>query len=158
MQQVTLFASKEIKGFCDPAIHAIIPADAVEITKNERDELLAGESAGRVIGWDEAGYPFLADPSPPTAAQITAALTASIQAHMDSQARACGYDDIKSAVTYAAEPAVSQFQAEGLVFREWRSLCWAHCYAVLDAVNLGERAITTAEELIAELPALVLPS
>ena len=69
-----------------------------------------------------------------------------------------GYNDIKSAVTYADEPAVPKFQAEGLVFREWRSLCWAHYYAAMAAVHLGERAIPTAEELIAELPPLVFPA
>ena len=58
----------------------------------------------------------------------------------------------------ADEPAVPRFQAEGLVFREWRSLCWAHCYAVLDAVNAGEREIPTSVELIAELPPLALPA
>lgn len=77
---------------------------------------------------------------------------------MDDQARALRYDDIKTAVTYADEPSVPRFQAEGLALREWRSLCWAHCYAAMAAVHLGERAIQTAEELIAELPPLVLPA
>lgn len=130
----------------------------VEITNEEHASLLAGLSAGNLLAWNEGGYPNLTEPPPLTTEQITAALTASVQSHMDEQARSLNYDDIKTAVTYANEPAVPKFQAEGLVFREWRSLCWAHCYAMLDAVNAGERDIPTAEELIAELPPLVLPA
>ena len=94
---------------------------------------------------------------PLTAAQEVELFRSAIQQHLDAAAVAAGYDDIKTAVTYAEEPAVPKFQIEGQAFREWRSLCWAHCYAVLDAVNAGERDIQTAEELIVELPTLVLP-
>ena len=67
------------------------------------------------------------------------------------------YDDIKAAVTYAEEPAVPLFQAEGRALRAWRSLVWAHCYQVLADALAGTRAIPTAAQLIAELPALDLP-
>ena len=154
-----LFFSASTGGFYSDGIHgSTTPTDAIEITNEERAALLAGQYAGKVIVCDDHGAPFLADPPPPTAAQITASLTAAVQIHMDSQARALNYDDIKTAVTYADEPAVPKFQAEGQMFREWRSLCWAHYYAAMAAVHLGERAITTAEELIAELPPLVLPA
>lgn len=153
-----MLISKSTGGIYDPSRHTTIPYDAVEITSKTHANLLAGLSTGKVLTWDDDGYPFLSEPPPPTAAQITAALTAAVQAHMDEQARALNYDDIKTAVTYADEPAVPKFQAEGVVFREWRSLCWAHCYAAMAAVHLGERDIQTAEELIAELPPLVLPA
>lgn len=81
-----------------------------------------------------------------------------IQQHLDAAAVEAGYDDIKTAVTYAEEPAVPKFQAEGQAFREWRSLCWAYGYSQLDAVEAGERPKPTVEALIAELPALVLPA
>lgn len=82
-----------------------------------------------------------------------------VQSHLDTTAQLLGYDSIATAVTYASEAAVSKFQTEGQAFREWRSLVWAHCHAVLAAVVAGERAVPTAEELIAELPVvgLVLP-
>ncbi len=85
-------------------------------------------------------------------------VTDAIQAHLDDAARALGYDDIKSAVTYAEEPAVPKFQQEGQAFRAWRSLVWAHCYGVLEAVQAGERGIPSVEELLAELPQLSLPT
>lgn len=87
-----------------------------------------------------------------------AELTAAVQAHMDAAARAAGYDDIKSAVTYAEEPAVPKFQQEGQAFRAWRSLCWAACYEVMADVQTGSRSVPTADELIADLPALPLIS
>lgn len=50
----------------------LIPIDAVEITKAQRDELLAGESTGLVISSDKYGYPVLVDPPAPDAAVLEA--------------------------------------------------------------------------------------
>lgn len=92
---------------------------------------------------------FLAPPVP--------TLTAAVQAHLDATAQAHGYDNIYTACTYADEPAVAQFQAEGQALRAWRSQVWAHCHGVMAAVQSAQRPVPTAEELIAELPALVMP-
>ncbi|WP_051554373.1 hypothetical protein [Desulfobulbus elongatus] len=80
--------------------------------------------------------------------------TQAVHQHLDTQAQAFGYDDIKSACSYADEPAVPKFQAEGIAFRKWRSLVWEYYYAVLAAVAAGDRSEPTVEGLIAELPAL----
>ena len=142
-------------AFYAPEIHGTsIPADAVDITPQQHEALLTAQSAGKCIVPDANGYPVAQDPPPPTADQIAAARVAAVQAHMDAAAQALGYDDIKAAVTYADEPAVPRFQAEGQAFRAWRSIVWAHCYMVLDDVQAGRRAIPTAADLIAELPAL----
>lgn len=95
-------------------------------------------------------------PKSPTPEQIIEAMRAAIQAHMDTASQSYGYDDVKAAVTYADEPAVPKFQAEGRAFRAWRSLVWAHAYGVLDAVQAGDRERPTADELLAELPKLVI--
>ena len=135
------------------------PAAGIDVDSATFTEYTAAPPPGMMLGCDASGDPcWVALPQQTTDEQISLALTAAVQAHLDAQARALNYDDIKTAVTYADEPAVPRFQAEGLVFREWRSLCWAHCYAAMAAVHLGERAIPTAEELIAELPPLVLPT
>ena len=84
-------------------------------------------------------------------------LSALVQAHLDAAAQARGYDSIVSAVTYADEPAVPAFQAEGRAFRAWRSLVWARCYQLAAEVQAGTRAVPAPEALIALLPALVLP-
>jgi hypothetical protein len=152
-----MFYSKSTGGFYDRAIHGEdIPSDAIEITKADHASMLAGQATGKSIVGDANGRPILEDPPAPTAAQIVKALTDEVQHHLDTAAQAYGYDDIKSAVTYAEEPAVPKFQQEGIAFRAWRSLCWAYCYDVLDAVQSGERAQPEIADLIAELPALSL--
>lgn len=93
-------------------------------------------------------------PAEPTPDQIRADRVAYVYAHLNAAAQALGYDDIRAAVTYADEPIIPKFQAEGRAFRAWRSLVWAHCYQVLDDVQAGRRPIPSAQDLIAELPAL----
>lgn len=91
-----------------------------------------------------------------TMEEKTAIATQAVQQHLDARAQELGYDDIKSACSYADEPSVPKFQAEGIEFRSWRSLVWAHCYTVLAAVAAGEIPEPTLDELIAGLPELVI--
>ena len=148
-------------GFYAPEIHGDnTPSDAVAVSASAYAALLAAQAAGARIVPDANGYPVAQDPPPPLvliAEQIRATLTDAVYAHMNAMAQARGYDDIKAAVTYAEEPAVPIFQAEGRALCVWRSLVWAHCYQVLADVQAGTRAIPTAAQLIAELPALDLP-
>jgi len=120
-----------------------------------------GVPAGHTLVFDEAGEQWAVAaldaesfPVPPgeTPEQMQAALTASVQAHLDSVARGLGYDNIFTAVTYADEPAVPKFQAEGQALRAWRSQVWGRCYELLGEVLAGTRAVPSAAELIAELP------
>ena len=150
-----MFYSKSTGGFYTPEIHGDnIPADAVEITEAEHAALIEGQSLGKLIVADESGRPILQDPPLPTAEQIAKRLEARVQSWLDEQARALGYDDIKSAITYAEEPAVPKFQQEGQAMRRLRSLVWARCYEILNEVQAGQRSIPTEEELIAEMEAL----
>ncbi|MEY8688317.1 MAG: hypothetical protein AB9M53_00375 [Leptothrix sp. (in: b-proteobacteria)] len=110
-----------------------------------------------LIDWQEAqswlaagGVP---EPMPaPTDAELIARFSAAIQSHIDAQAQALGYDGIATAVTYADEPAVAQFQAEGRALRAWRSQVWAAAYATLAAVKAGA-PLPNLPALIASLPA-----
>lgn len=77
-----------------------------------------------------------------------------VQAHLDAAAQAFGYDDIRTAVTYAEEPSVPKFQAEGQAFRAWRSLFWAYGYEQLALIEAGEREQPTVEQFLAEAPQL----
>lgn len=83
--------------------------------------------------------------------RIIDSITAAVQEHLDTTARLKNYDGILSACTYATS-TVPAFAAEGQACVEWRDNCWATCYSVMAAVMQGQRAIRTAEELIAELP------
>lgn len=150
-----IFYSANQNAFYTTAIHGDnIPGDAVKITEAEHAALIEGQSLGKRIAADANGRPILQDPPPPTAEQIMARLEARVQSWLDGQARALGYDDIKSAVTYAEEPAVPKFQQEGQALRRLRSLVWARCYEILNAVQAGQRSIPTEDELIAEMEAL----
>ena len=118
---------------------AIIPSDGVNT-----------DYAAYLAWIAEGNTPESADQ--PTQVQIIDAITATVQAHMDAAAQAMGYDDIKTAVTYADEPAVPRFQSEGQALRAWRSLVWAKCYQLLDEVQTGMRGLMSPDQVVAELP------
>lgn len=94
--------------------------------------------------------------TPPTPPPLTVAdYTNAVQQHLDIAARQRNYDNIVSACSYAAAPNI--FQAEGIAYLNWRAAVWQTCYGVLGAVEQELRPAPTIAELIAELPALVLP-
>lgn len=82
-------------------------------------------------------------------------LIRAVQQKLDQEAQALGYDSIFTAVTYA-DDTNPKFAAEGTSFKAWRSAVWTYCYQVLADVQGELRTVPTAEELIAELPALTI--
>lgn len=136
----------------------------IEITDEQYQAALDGVLSGQHVQVVDGALivgalPELApeDPAPPTPGQVAETYRNEVQTHMDTSAQVAGYDDIKTAVTYADEPAVPRFQAEGKAFRAWRSKCWAYCYEQLALIQGGKRAQPTIPELLAELPQLELP-
>ena len=96
------------------------------------------------------GWELRANPGPE---EIQLELTNAVQAYMDVAVKARGYDGVLSACSYV-NTGVEKFDAEGAACRAWRSSVWAKCYEILGEVQAGIRSIPTADELIAELPAL----
>lgn len=94
------------------------------------------------------------EPAALTAEMRLEILERAVQDRLDIEARRRGYDSIFTAVTYADEPAVPKFQAEGQRLRAWRSLVWASCTRILAAVKAGDRAEPSVEQLLAELPTI----
>lgn len=134
--------SKEIYAYpADGSEDAFILPGLVEISSDELAEIRAAQQVGPEL----------------TPEQLIERFQVSIQVHMDVAARKAGYDDIKTAVTYADEPSVPKFEAEGKALRAWRSLIWVYGYEQIAAVQSGARSLPTPEELIAELPPLVMP-
>ncbi|MBC2657744.1 tail fiber assembly protein [Pseudomonas sp. MSSRFD41] len=73
-----MYFSVQTGGFYDPDMHGPfepgnpacgIPSDAVEISREQWAELLAGNAAGQIITVKK-GLPVLADPPPPTSDEL----------------------------------------------------------------------------------------
>lgn len=153
-----MFYAKSTGGFYDTAIHGDnIPADAVEITTDEHQALLEGQSQGKIISADKNGKPVLKDPPPPAAEQIIAQYDAAVQQRLDDFAKTRNYTNVMSAATYATS-TVPKFKAEGQYAVEARDATWAKCYEILAAVEAGSRPMPTLDELLAELPVLTWPN
>lgn len=76
-----LFYSAATRGFYDDAIHASIPGDAQPITEMQRANLLAAQSAGKVIEPDASGLPVAVDP-PPGPPQVVSRFQARAALHL----------------------------------------------------------------------------
>lgn len=113
----------------------LLPPGCVEIADAEANDLLAPA---------------------PTSEQIVAALTADVQTHLDATARTRNYDGILSLCSYAASTH-PVFGPEGQAGVAWRDAVWAACYVIMADVQAETRAVPTAAELLAELPAMAWP-
>lgn len=91
-------------------------------------------------------------PAPPDLSVIARQLVLVVDDHIDSTAKSMGYASIVTAVSYADEPAVPKFQAEGAALRAWRSQCYARLYELQGEAMAGQRPIPTPTELIGLLP------
>lgn len=78
-REQVMYFSAQTGGFYDPEFHGLfepdnpdcmIPGDAVEVSCERWIELLAGNTAGKIIAVDSAGFPMLADPPPPSAEDL----------------------------------------------------------------------------------------
>lgn len=106
--------------------------------------------------WNELGVTYAEEPDPePTPEEIQAKLTYEVQRVLDNEAKKLGYDSCLSVCSYV-DTGVPKFDAEGKAFRAWRSAVWSKGYEILAEVKEGKREIPTIEDLIAELPKLVI--
>ena len=81
-----MFFSATSGGFYSREIHGDnIPADAVEITAEEHQALLEGQSNGKVIAADKNGKPVLKNPPPLTLDEAKVAKLAEINAACDAE-------------------------------------------------------------------------
>lgn len=103
-------------------------------------------------------YEVMALPEPTkeeVEAKMQKQLTDAVQHVLDAKAQELLYDSCLSVCSYV-DTGVPKFDAEGRAFRTWRSAVWAKGYEILAQVQAGQRAIPTEEQLIAELPKLVI--
>lgn len=154
----SMFYSKSTGGFYSLDIHGIdVPSDAVAISSEQHDELMAGQAAGLRIVADSNGSPVLAEQPPPTLEQVEAMFVSAIQQRLDSFARTRNYDGILSACTYASS-TVARFQAEGQFAVALRDQTWAAAYDLLMQVQAGTRPMPEGiSDIEPDLPALEWP-
>lgn len=91
-------------------------------------------------------------------AATAGAFEQAVQGRLDSAAKEAGYESIFTAISYADEPAVPRFQADGQAFRRWRSLVWDYAHTELNAVLAGEKPQPDLDAFLSGLPALELPA
>lgn len=88
-------------------------------------------------------------------AELQKQLTDAVQGVLDKKAQELLYDNCLSVCSYI-DTGVPKFDAEGKAFRAWRSAVWAKGYEILAEVKEGKREIPNEEDLLAELPELVI--
>jgi hypothetical protein len=153
---MTKHYSASAGGFFDDEIHSALPTDAVVITDDEYAALLEDQAKGQAITADAGGRPVASAQPGPTPAQQASTLSAAVKKFIDSAAQALGYDDILSAISYADDPTVPAFQAQGQALRAWRANVWKAALPPINAVAAGTASpVPTADQLIATLPAFV---
>lgn len=116
--------------------------------------------------WENISNPTLADmaqfgfveappqaPHVPTNDEIITGLTSALESYYDTKAHERKYDNRLTCALRAGY--TGPFQKEGQSFAIWMDNCNVYAYGVMTACLAGTRAIPTAAELIAELPALV---
>ena len=125
----------------------------IEVTQEVRD--IHEVNPDYIWGGITLVAPPVPEPHIPTEQEIISMLQSAVQSHLDEGARLRMYVGILSACSYvnSTDPA---FQAEGLAYCDWRDGCWRKCYEVLNACQNALRVIPTSEELINELPILIL--
>lgn len=105
------------------------------------------------------GYYFVEKIPEPTIeekqARIQAQLINAVQSVLDKKAQELLYDNCLSVCSYI-DTGIQKFDDEGKAFRAWRSQVWAKGYEILAEVQEGKREIPSEEELLAELPELVI--
>lgn len=122
--------------------------------------LPAGYVPGRFT-WNGTAVVALPPVPEPVSELILRQYDGVVQGRLDDVARSFGYGDpnrpdvspMLHAISYAEEPAVAKFQAEGRLLRAWRSRYWAATWPILQAVQGGQRAVPLPSALLAELDA-----
>lgn len=92
-----------------------------------------------------------------TPAQLQAAFAAAIQQWLDATAKAFGYDNINTAVSYA-NSTKDLWQRQALALIAWRDNVWAAAIDLLAQVEAGTTEIPTSDEaVIALMPQPEIP-
>lgn len=142
---MTIFYAASTNGFYDSAINKEIPTDAVEISVDKWQSLLAAQGNGKIIKSDKNGYPIAVDFVAPV---TNDSCNDAAKNFLNSGAKSWGYDSILSAVSYVTS-TIPQYKAEGQALSDWRDAVWFKTYTI-EAGKLPK----TIDAFLALLPAM----
>ena len=148
-----LYFSATTLGFYDSNINGDIPVDAVPISSDQHQLLLAGQAAGKIIAADATGRPTLIDPPPPTPEQTLQSYEAAIEGRLDQFAQSRGYRHGDRLASYKGSSNAT-WAAEADRFIGLREATWTKFISISDDIKSGKRTMPELDELLAELPAL----
>lgn len=139
-----LYFSKTTNGFYDNQVNDVIPADAVEITQQKHQELLAAQSNGKAIKSDKKGNPVAAERilAPLTPEESINVYEAAAKLALDNLAKSWGYDSMVEAASYV-NSTNPQYKAEAEALVLWRDQTWDKIYQI----EAGELPTTTTKFL-----------
>lgn len=106
---MTLHYSKSVDGFFDTAIHRTLPADAVEISRDEHAALLDAQANGKRIVADRNGRPVAQAPAQPPIAERRAEAVAAIK--REARRRILAIASLERQANDAAAIALSTYSA-----------------------------------------------
>lgn len=95
------------------------------------------------------------EPEPLTDEDIQAQLEQGIEAWMNTVVAERHYDSIDTCIARYTDSPNPKYAQEAKAVKDWNTLVWDKCWAILAEVKAGKRAVPTLEEVIAELPVLV---
>lgn len=127
----------------DPSTHKLV------------QQQVSGSGTTWSRGWDVV--PLTAEELQRDKDKLIGMYTAAVQDMLDNEAKTQNFDSILTAVTYAGS-GKARFSGKGNAARNWRDSVWDECYTILEDVELGNRAMPTVEELLAELPTINWPA
>lgn len=152
------FYSASARGFFHTeANQGSIPEDAVPVSDEEHAALMTQQNGGKEIVPGENGFPVAIAKVPANMGEWRAFAAGTIKELLDATARSRQYDSIQAAVSYRGDPN-PVYAAEAEALFAWRSSMWTAAFAILAAVEAGERPMPSSSDFMAELPTMVWPS
>lgn len=135
---------------------APMPSDVVPLTDEQYQQIVADKNSGKRLTTGPDGGPQLSDPPPLTDEQRIARYEALLDYHMDSVARANGF---QNRATYSLRAGFSgPFQAEATAYAQWMDGCYMQARAIKADVLAGLAPIPSEADFIAGFPAFIKPA
>lgn len=151
-----MYYSPQTNGFYDRSIHGdSVPADAIEISKEQHSALLSGQAKGQRIVADLNGHPSLSSPAPATETELISRYESALDNLLDGVARNYRYADRTRLALRAGYP--NQHQVLATAFGTWMDTCNDIAKQRYQEVKAGTATLPTLDEFLALLPAFVAP-